>query len=118
MVRDQFGGGGRMCRSHGVRAKVMLIGGTVEGLDDAALAVAAGLKERDKETEAIRAADYARESAELDGKLTPLDPERRAEVASFYEGTHSVFRAYGLSPDEAARMVKLGRAREKLDDEE
>ena len=117
MIRDTARAGGAMCRSHAVRAHVMIIGSTVEGLDDAALAAAAGLEARDKETDTFRAADNARELAELDGKLAPLDPERRAEIAAFNNGTHSVFRPYGLSPEEAARMVKLGRKRDDEGDQ-
>lgn len=115
-VRDSSGGCGRMCRSHAVRARAMIVGSAVEGLDDAALAVAVTLEARDEETEAIRAADYARELAELEGRLSPLDADSRAEIDSFRRGEHPAFRAYGLSPDEAARMVK--RARVTRDDDE
>lgn len=107
IARDAHGGGGLMCRSHAVRAKAMIIGATVEGLDDAALAVAASLKARDEETAAIGAADHARELAELEGKLAPLDAERRAEVAAFRAGTHDTFRAYALSSDDARKLVRL-----------
>ena len=108
-VRDTHGSGGAMCRSHATRALAQLVGATVEGLDDGARAVAAVLPARDKETAALRAVDDARELAELRGQLAPLDPERRAELAAFHDGTHPVFRAYGLSPDEAARLVRLNR---------
>lgn len=113
MLRDSEGGGGRMCRSHAVRGLAQIVDSSAEGLDAAALAIAASLPERDKETAAIRAADHARELAELEGKLAPIDPESRAEIAAFHSGEHPVFRAYGLSPEEAARMVKRG----KLDDD-
>lgn len=115
MVRDSMGGGGKMCRSHAVRAHAMILNSTVEGLDAAALAVARGLPERDKETAAIHAADQARELAELEGKLAPLDEESRAEIAAFERGEHPAFRAYGLSPAEAARLVQLARSKRDKD---
>jgi hypothetical protein len=116
MLIDSGGAGGRMCRSHAVRGHAMVIGSRVEGLDRAALAIVATLPERDKETAAIRAADHVREVAELEGQLAPIDPERRAEIDAFVRGTHPAFRAYGLSPDEAASIVKHGRG--KRDDED
>lgn len=104
-VRDARGGTGVMCRSHAVRARSMIEGSTVEGLDDAALAVAATLSARDEETAAMRAADDAREFAELTGMLAPLDRARRAEVAAVRDGTHPARNAYGVSPDDLVSLA-------------
>ncbi|MCU1277092.1 MAG: hypothetical protein JWM53_638 [bacterium] len=68
MVRDTAGGGGLMCRSHGVRARVMIVGSTVEGLDDGALAVAA--------TPLLRAANIRRSAP------TAFRPMRRRAWSS------------------------------------
>lgn len=97
-VRDTAGSAGALCISHAVRAAAQIVGATVEGLSAAELAIAAELPARDQETAAMRAHDHAQGVAELEGKLAPASPERRAEIDDFNRGLHSVWRAYGGKP--------------------
>lgn len=98
-VRDTAGGAGPLCRSHAVRAHAQIVGSTVEGLDSAALEIAAGLWARDKETAAMHARDDAQEAAELAGHVAPLTPERRAEVDSFTRELRNFRRAFVRDDD-------------------
>lgn len=87
-----------MCRSHAVRAAVQIVGATVEDLDDDARVVIAGLEARDRETAAMRARDHEQETAELQGRVAPLSPERRDEIRDFHSGLHAVWRLNGGKP--------------------
>jgi hypothetical protein len=111
-VCDPYGGGGHMCRSHAVRALAMIIDSTAEGLDATARAVSSSLKTRDAETAAMRVRDEARERAELAGELAPLEAARRSEIDAFNRGEHPVWRAYGVTPAQAAAAVEHARRRD------